>query len=110
MKKNYYFKIIFCISVVWSSILFLSAQDTNNVTNIYTRTSYAEKIYLQLNNSVFTNEETIWFKAIVTDAKNVPTKLSGILHVELIDFDKEIVATKKLKLVNGIADNGFQLE
>ncbi|MFD2724845.1 hypothetical protein [Hyunsoonleella rubra] len=75
-----------------------------------TKNSFAEKIYLQLNNSVFTNEETIWFKAIVTDAKNAPTTLSGILHVELIDFDKDIVATKKLKLVNGMADNGFKLE
>ncbi|MBC3758424.1 hypothetical protein H7U19_08420 [Hyunsoonleella sp. SJ7] len=75
-----------------------------------TKNTFAEKIYLQLNNSVFTNNETIWFKAIVTDAKNAPTNLSGILHVELIDFDKDIVATKKLKLVNGMADNGFKLE
>ncbi|WP_396602692.1 hypothetical protein [Algibacter sp. R77976] len=77
---------------------------------IVSKSSQAEKIYLQLSNTVFTNNETIWFKAIVTDAINAPTRLSGILHVELIDFDKEIVATKKLKLVNGMTNNGFQLE
>ncbi|TBM99361.1 hypothetical protein EYD45_15495 [Hyunsoonleella flava] len=89
--------------------IYSQTKDSLDLKNT-TKNTFAEKIYLQLNNSVFTNEETIWFKAIVTDAKNVPTKLSGILHVELIDFDKEIVATKKLKLINGMADNGFQLE
>ncbi|WP_298555789.1 hypothetical protein [uncultured Algibacter sp.] len=105
-NKCYFILIISCIVL---SIGFLNAQETSSTDGI-SRLSFAEKIYLQLNNSVFTNNETIWFKAIVTDAKNAPTVLSGILHVELIDFDKEIVATKKLKLVNGIADNGFQLE
>ncbi|MBC3758423.1 hypothetical protein H7U19_08415 [Hyunsoonleella sp. SJ7] len=84
-------------------------KDTLNLKKT-TRNAFAEKIYLQLSNTVFTTGETIWYKAIVTDAKNAPTRLSGILHVELIDFDKDIVATKKLRLVNGMADNGFQLE
>ncbi|MFD2724846.1 hypothetical protein [Hyunsoonleella rubra] len=73
------------------------------------KTSFAEKIYLQFNNTVFTADETIWFKAIVTDAKNAPTKLSGVLYVDLIDFDENIIDTKTLKLENGLSDGFFDL-
>lgn len=69
----------------------------------------AEKIYLQLSSTIFTMGETIWFKAIVTNTLNQPSNLSGILHVELIDFDENIVKSKKLKLANGIGDGFFEL-
>ena len=74
-----------------------------------TRQSYAEKIYIQLNNTIFSTDETIWFKAIVTNTNHEPTQLSGILYVEFIDFDKRVLDKKLLKLENGIADSFFQL-
>ncbi len=72
--------------------------------------AYAEKIYLQLSSTVFTSDQTVWFKAVVTDTNNLPTNLSGILHVELIDFDERLIEHKLLKLENGIADGFFQLQ
>jgi len=72
---------------------------------------HAEKIYLQLNSTVFTTDKIIWFKAIVTEGiYNTPTKTSAILHVELIDFDKQIINHKLLKLEKGIANGYFQLK
>ncbi|WP_179021517.1 hypothetical protein [Winogradskyella forsetii] len=71
--------------------------------------SYVEKIYLQLSSTMVTSDELVWFKAIVTDVNHLPTQLSGILHVELIDFDERIVDQKLLKLENGIAESFFQL-
>ncbi|WP_203257419.1 hypothetical protein [Hyunsoonleella ulvae] len=104
IRKSIFFLLFFCLVTSLRS----QSKDTIKLQNV-TRNTFAEKIYLQLNNTVFTTNETVWFKAIVTDAKNTPTKLSGVLHVELIDFDKHVIATKKLKLENGIADNFFQL-
>ncbi|TBN14740.1 hypothetical protein [Hyunsoonleella pacifica] len=105
IRKSLFFVLLFCLVDTISS----QSKD-DSILKKTTRNTFAEKIYLQLNNTVFTTNEIVWFKAIVTDAKNVPTKFSGVLHVELIDFDKQVVATKKLKLENGIADNFFQLD
>jgi len=72
--------------------------------------AFAEKIYLQLNSTVFTTDQIIWLKAIVTDSNLKPTILSKILHIELIDSNKHIIDTKLIKLENGIANSFFNLE
>lgn len=71
----------------------------------------AEKIYLQLNGTFFDTSETIWFKAVVTNAiMHQPTTKSTILHVELIDpLNKRIVDRKLLKISTGVTDGFFQL-
>ena len=52
---------------------------------LYTDSYIPEKIYLQTDNTVYTTDETIWFKAIVVNADDhSPSKLSGVLYVELI--------------------------
>ncbi|MBC3758422.1 hypothetical protein H7U19_08410 [Hyunsoonleella sp. SJ7] len=83
-------------------------KDTLNLKKT-TRNAFAEKIYLQLSNTVFTTGETIWYKAIVTNTINQPTRLSGVLYVEIIDFDENIIDTKTLKLENGLSDGFFDL-
>ncbi len=73
--------------------------------------SYAEKVYLQLDKTVYTSNETIWFKAIVTSASNhIPTDLSGVLYVELIDPYETIIDKRLLKLNNGLAEGSFSLQ
>jgi hypothetical protein len=70
----------------------------------------AEKIYLQLDNSVYTSDQTIWFKAIVVNAaSHMPSELSGVLYAELIDPNEQVVEKKLVKLEKGIGDNFFQL-
>ena len=60
--------------------------------DIATKEALAEKVYLQTDRSNYTLGETIWFKAIVAQAKdNVPSTLSGVLHVELIDPFETVV-------------------
>ncbi|WP_422080454.1 hypothetical protein [Ulvibacterium sp.] len=73
--------------------------------------SRAEKVYLQLDNTTYNTSQTIWFKAIVTDAiHHFPTTISNVLYVQLIDIGhQEIVDKKILKLKNGKADSFFQL-
>lgn len=107
MKKN------FCAP--WLIFFFLQVsyqiQSQEIATDrIASKYSYAEKIYLQLSNSSYTTNNTIWFKAIVTDFVHLPTKTSGVLRVELIDFDKRIIDQKLLKIEYGIADGFFDLK
>lgn len=97
--------IVLCIVLSWS------AKSQNTISNKKpSKKAYAEKIYLQLSNTVFTIGETIWYKAIVTNTINQPTKLSGVLNVDLIDFDENIIDTKTLKLENGLSDGFFDLD
>ncbi|MDN5202407.1 hypothetical protein QQ008_13555 [Fulvivirgaceae bacterium BMA10] len=72
--------------------------------------SLAEKIYIQLDGKVYTNDQTIWFKAIVTKTiDHSPTTLSGVLYVELINPNEEIVRKKLIKIQDGTGDGFFQL-
>ncbi|MEI9947115.1 MAG: hypothetical protein WDN26_23235, partial [Chitinophagaceae bacterium] len=72
--------------------------------------SLAEKIYLQLDNNVYTTDQAIWFKAIVVNTTDhTPTRVSGILYAELIDPDENIVERKMVKLDGGTGDGFFQL-
>ena len=70
-----------------------------------------EKIYLQLNANVYTNDQTIWFKAIVANAiDHSPGNLSGVLHVELIGPDSKRVQKSLVKLNKGLGQGSFELQ
>jgi len=72
---------------------------------------FAEKIYLQLDKKVYTTNHDIWYKAIVCSAaNNTPTILSGVLYVELISPNEEIVEKKLVRIDNGIGNNFFELK
>lgn len=71
----------------------------------------AEKIYLQLDRKVYSSDQTIWFKAIVTNAANhTPSELSGVLYVELVSSNEQVIDSKTLKIQNGVSSGFFQLE
>jgi hypothetical protein len=95
-------------------ILFSFISNNFNVQSqeikIISESAYAEKIYVQLSSNVYTTDNTIWFKAIVTDLMHLPTRMSGVLHVELVDFDKRIVDQKLLKIIKGTANGFFDLK
>lgn len=74
-------------------------------------TSLAEKIYLQHSSSVYATDQTIWFKAIVTDSENqVPSEASGVLYVDLIDSNEQIVEHLLVKLSHGKGNGSFELQ
>ncbi|WP_298764671.1 hypothetical protein [uncultured Polaribacter sp.] len=107
MKKP----IILCIIIIFSITLSnnTKAQTKTNLKS-FDKIAYAEKIYLQLNSTVFTTDQIIWFKAIVTNINHKKSNLSNILYVELINFDEKIIASKLVKLKNGIGNNFFDLQ
>lgn len=69
-----------------------------------------EKIYVQSDSKVYTKDQTIWLKAIVTDAAyHIPSRRSRVLYVELIGPTEEIVDSKILNIENGFGDGHFDL-
>ncbi|MFC3335909.1 MG2 domain-containing protein [Flavobacterium palustre] len=81
-----------------------------NIFNV-SNTSFAEKIYLQLDRKVYTNGDTVWFKCIVANAsEHFPSPLSGVLYLELIDADEVIRQKKIIKIENGIGQGSFELD
>ncbi len=101
------------IILILFGILFLLPINTKGQENNFklSNASFAEKIYLQLDRKVYTNGDTVWFKCIVTsDAQHSPTNLSGVLYVELIGENKNILQKKIVKINQGIGQGNFDLD
>ena len=113
LRLNMYIKTVNVKKCFYTTLLlfltFVVQSQENHINSIVSKNGYAEKIYIQLSSTIFTTDNTIWFKPIVTDLAHLPTKLSGVLHVELIDFDKRIIDKKLLKIENGLSDSFFDL-
>ncbi len=95
-------------------MLFLLLLTTNllaQTSKSYTHNSLAEKVYLQLDNTVYTTDKTIWFKAILINAGTHQTAYSsGVLYVDLIDSKQHIVNSKLIKIKDGIGNGHFELD
>ena len=75
--------------------------DTNDPT---------EKVYLHLDKSFYSSEETIWFKVYLVDGStNQPKTLSKIVHVDLVDPNNKIVNTRSIKIDKGGGAGEFRL-
>ncbi|MDB5008627.1 MAG: hypothetical protein JWP45_3020 [Mucilaginibacter sp.] len=61
-----------------------------------------EKIFLHTNQDIYTNSETIWFKAYAM-AYGKPSQLSEIVYVRLSDAYGKLIKQDKLPLKNGTA-------
>lgn len=99
---------IFTYGILTTSLLspyFSVAQTPENIG-----ISVAEKIYLQLGSEVYASDQEIWYKAIVVDAQeHLPSKVSGVLYVDLIDPNGRIIAHNLTKLNSGLGNGSFEL-
>jgi hypothetical protein len=100
------------------SIAIASMAQTDSVANkIYIsklrgllNNQIAEKAYLHFDKRYYAAGDTIYFKAYVTlGGQHLPSKLSGVLHVDLINTANAIDQTIKLQLINGTAQGDFAL-
>jgi hypothetical protein len=65
---------------------------------------------VQTDNKVYTTDGIVWFKAIVTNAADHTASIvSGVLYVEVIDPNENIVERKLIKLQQGMGSGFFQL-
>lgn len=70
-----------------------------------------EKVYLHLDNNGYIAGEHLWFKAYVFKAASLlPTDMSKVLYVELLNPDGELMERKTLKVDNGRTYGDFDLD
>ena len=105
------FKKTYFLLLITTKIFFCSVSTGNcQQGQITTQSCFAEKIYLQLDGKVYTTDQTIWFKAIVATAfDHKPSKMSGVLYVDLIAPNEHIIDHQLIKIQDGIGSGFFQL-
>ncbi len=96
------------------SILSLQGQSQNQrVRNVqaYTENYAEEKIYLHLEKEVYYPGETIWFKAYLgAGALLVPSPISKILYVDLVNENGFLVEQQKYTIEDGQAHGSIEIE
>ena len=69
-----------------------------------------EKVYLQLDKPYYAAGEDIWFKGYITVSQfNFLSGISRLLYVDLINRDNEIVQSRRLPILAGLAVGDFKL-
>ena len=93
----------------------LRAQDVN-LTNFTKKLDEAtsknaqEKVYLHLDKPYYAIGDDIWFKAYTINAKTgLPSTISGLLYVELINERDSVTKQLKLPMRSGITWGDFKL-
>ncbi|MFT7037275.1 MAG: hypothetical protein ACJA2S_005820 [Cyclobacteriaceae bacterium] len=110
MPKRLIRKISFRLCIVALLILGSLSRSHCQSGEVQTKSSSAEKIYLQLSTNVYTTDQAIWFKAILTTAfDHKPSTMSGVLYVELITPNENIIDSKLIKIDAGMGSGFFQL-
>ncbi len=78
--------------------------------NSFTVAHIPEKVYLQFDKPYYAAGDTIYFKAYVTKGEeHLPSDLSGVLHVDLINTNNQLYQSIKLHLDSGVAWGDFAL-
>ncbi len=72
--------------------------------------SSGEKVYLHTDRPFYASGETLWFNAFVVNlATHVPSNISGVLYVDLISPEGNIVQNKRLKIYDAYAQGNLDL-
>ncbi len=70
-----------------------------------------EKVYLHLDNNCYFLGDTIWFKAYTRQTDyQVPSMISNVLYVELLNHDGYVVQRKKIQMRAGEGHGEFALK
>lgn len=68
----------------------------------YRNENYEEKIYLHLDRPSYLTGETMWFKIYLVDASfHIPSTLSKVVYVEILDQDAKPVIQSKIEVNQG---------
>ncbi|MGE6355590.1 MG2 domain-containing protein [Flavobacterium sp. NPDC079362] len=87
----------------------LVAQNIESDWNTVYKKSITEKVYLQLNNVLYTPGEIIYFKGYIAESDNKPTSLSDYLYVDLFDSANKKIASQTYSVENGSASGSYKI-
>jgi hypothetical protein len=69
-----------------------------------------EKLYVHFDKSIYTTQDTIWFKAYLLDETlKSEAKLSGLVYIELIDYKGDVVKSISLPTETGVTWGGLAI-
>lgn len=69
-----------------------------------------ERLYLQTDRVYYEAGDNIWFKAYVTVSQfNLLSAISKIMYVELLNDQQEVVQSRRLPVISGLAMGDFSL-
>lgn len=90
-------------------------QDSVVLDNILTKTKKVaeqfpvEKVYVHFDKPYYSVADTIWFKAYATMEQNLPSQISKIVYLDVINSRDSLVETIKLPLANGVVAGNIPL-
>jgi hypothetical protein len=88
---------------------FAQQQDSVVLDNIVKKTKKlsderpVEKVYVHFDKPYYSVADTIWFKAYLTMEQNLPSQLSKIVYLDVINAKDSLITTIKLPAANGVA-------
>lgn len=68
-----------------------------------------EKVYVHFDKPYYAVGDTIWFKAYLTTLQNMPSPLSKIVYLDVINSRDSLVETIKLPVIKGVATGSISL-
>jgi hypothetical protein len=85
--------------------------EMKSVQDSLTRQNPAEKIYLQLDKSIYTPGDTLWFKAYLFNAPtlNLSAK-SGIMYVSIVTDSNVVIKRQRLPVEKGLSWGNISLK
>lgn len=109
------FAIAFLLLITTVQISAFAQQDSIVLDNIIKKTKKltderpVEKVYLHFDKPYYSVADTMWFKAYLTMEQNLPSLLSKIVYVDVINGNDSLVNTIKLPVVAGVAAGNIPL-
>lgn len=77
---------------------------STNQPSITDEINYREKIFLHIDRKLYLSGEPIWFKGYCTDSEfNIPTGVSKVLYIEILNSQNQPVLAEKVPLKEGIS-------
>lgn len=104
------------LAVISSHFSAFSQQDTTTLKNIIAKTNKlpemypVEKVYLHFDKPYYSVVDTIWFKAYLTSDQNLPSQLSKILYVDVMNSQDSLVASLKFPVTKSAAYGNLPLD
>ena len=81
-----------------------------NKFNAYREHAYQEKLYVHIDRNFFLTGETMWFKVYCVDGSfHMPSDLSKVVYVEVLDKLNKPVLQNKISISGGLGDGSFYL-
>ncbi len=113
--KFFKFLLTFTVLIFAINTLATAQQDSTALNNIINKIKKLgeenpiEKVYLHFDKPYYAVADTIWFKAYLTMEQNLPSVLSKIVYVEVINKQDSLIQTLKLPVNNGMAYGNIPL-